>query len=105
MTVTAVNNTPGRVVWGSGHGLCELGGAVSVNGVWEPLLQNRLCLVAEAEYALEPGEQRTELWLWYGDVLRAGQAVPLPPGNYRVRAEAGAMGWSQQVTISVSGAA
>ena len=101
MTVTATNNTTGRIVWGTGSSSCTLGVAVRVDGTWVPMLAGRLCTTSITEHALEPGQTRTELFLWSGRIRRNDESESLPAGTYCVRAEAGAMGASEAVAIIV----
>ena len=105
MTVIATNNTTARISWGAGSSSCALGAAVRVNGTWVPILGERLCTTDTTEHALDPGETRTEAFLWWGLVRRNGQTESLPPGTYPIRGQAGSMGASRTVTITVSGAA
>jgi hypothetical protein len=105
MTVTATNNTTARISWGLGSSSCTLGGAVRVSGDWVPILGERICTTDTTEQALDPGATRSEAFLWYGQVRRNGRTESLAPGTYQVRGEAGSMGASRAVTITVVGAA
>jgi hypothetical protein len=105
ITVTAANNTTTRISWGAGSSSCTLAAAVRVNGVWLPILGERICTTDTTEHALDAGKTRTEAFGWYGHVRRNGQTELLAPGTYLIRGQAGTMGASRAVTITVGGAA
>jgi hypothetical protein len=105
MTVTVINHTSTRVVWGTGSSSCTLGGAVRVGGTWLPILAERICTEDMAEQGLDPGKARTEAFSWFGAVRRNGRTEFLPAGTYEARGEAGSVGVSRAVTITIVGAA
>jgi hypothetical protein len=105
ITVTAVNNTTTRMSWGTGSSSCTLTAAVRVAGAWVPILGERVCTTDTTEHALDAGQTRTEAFGWHGHVRRNGQTELLAPGTYLIRGQAGTMGASRTVTITVAGAA
>lgn len=94
--VTAVNRGDERVVWGSGSSSCQLGLVVLDADGGRHNIDFRACTDDLAEQGLDPGESRSETFLWGGTILvqqPPWSSLPplqaLPAGQYRLVGMAG----------------
>lgn len=89
VTVTAVNESRERVVWGQGSSSCQLELWVEMEGAEYRGDAGRICTADYGDQGLEPGGVRREVFEWAGEVLRGGAVERLEPGVYRLRGGAG----------------
>jgi len=94
--VTAVNHGDERVVWGSGSSSCQLGLVVLDTDGRRHNIDLRDCTDDLVEQGLDPGESRTETFVWGGMIMVDQQpwsSLPplqaLPAGQYRLVGTAG----------------
>ena len=94
--VTAVNRGDERVVWGSGSSSCQLGLVVLDADGQRHNIDFRDCTSDLVEQGLEPGESRSETFLWGGMIMvdqEPWSSLPplqvLPAGQYRLIGTAG----------------
>jgi hypothetical protein len=99
--VTADNLRDERIVWGSGSSSCQLGLTVEdADGLWHDI-DFRECTADVVEQGLDPGESRTETFLWGGWIVVDEQIRTLPSGQYRVRGGAGGREESEPLVVRV----
>ncbi len=89
VTVTAVNTSDERVIWGQGSSSCQLVLWVEVDGAEYRGDAARICTADYGDQGLEPGGVRREVFSWAGEVARGGSVERLEPGLYRLRGGAG----------------
>lgn len=87
--ITATNLGSSRVVWGMGSSSCQFSLVVEGNGIDRQDISFRGCTADLVEQGLEPGESRTEVISWDGQISVSGVLEPLPAGEYRVSGLAG----------------
>lgn len=102
--VTAANIGSDRATWGSGSSTCQLHLLVRIDGVDLFAPSSRICTADLRTFSLKPGESRTEVLNWAGQVKRdlsAGTTEWLEPGIYEVRGVAGDVAKSAPVLVEV----
>jgi hypothetical protein len=87
--VTAVNNGDDRVIWGSGSSSCQLGLVVLDSDGRRHDIDFRDCTSDLVEHGLDPGESRTETFIWGGTILVDQEFLTLSSGQYRLIGLAG----------------
>lgn len=103
LTVTALNRSDARVVWGQGSSSCQLDAVVALSRtVWKRAVISRGCTDDLVEQGLDPGASRTEQLVWLGEVLGDGVPEYVPRGHYDVRATAGTVALSKAVSVEVT---
>ncbi len=100
LTITAMN-LGDPVVWGQGSSSCQLDAVIHV-GLDEFRIGTRGCTDDLVPQGLGRGESRTEQWDWNGTVFDGATLDTLPPGEYVIRAVAGALERSEPRTIRVT---
>jgi hypothetical protein len=107
--VMAVNHGDERVVWGTGSSSCQLGLVVLDADGERHSIDFRMCTADLVEHGLDPGESRTETFLWDGRILvdqEPWSSLPplqaLPAGQYRVFGVAGDREQSAPLQVTVA---
>jgi|GEM_PF-5137120 len=101
LTVTVTNTSSTRFVWGHGSSGCQLGVVVRVADTDLIALGDRVCTDDVVEQGLDPGESRSETWLWDGTVVENELLEYLPPGDYDLYGAAGVWLSHEHVRIRV----
>jgi hypothetical protein len=102
LTVSAENRGPVRIDWGMGSSSCQLEAVVRVDGIDLLVIDvGRGCTDDLVPQGLEPGDSRSESWVWRGDAVRDGSMIALPAGTYEVRGLAGDLANSDPISIEV----
>ena len=102
-TVIARNPTDARVEWGQGSSGCQLGFFVlSQDGLQRLPSVERACTADLVVQGLGPGESRTEVFEWGGQVIIDGAAEQLETGLYRLVGVAGDKGESEPLEVQVA---
>lgn len=99
--VTAVNNGRERVVWGTGSSSCQLGLVVFDGDGERHGIDFRACTEDLVEQGLDPGESRTEAFLWGGRIIVGQEMLILPPDDYDVVGIAGDRAQSKPLLVTV----
>ena len=89
VTVIAENPTDSAIEFGTGSSSCQLTAVVRFNNQDYSIASNRVCLTDYVVHSLDPGEQISENWIWYGEIYVDGAPQPLPVGTYEIRGAAG----------------
>ena len=103
LTVRAENRSPNRIVFGYGSSSCQLHSFVRTSKTDYFIPDSRICTDDMSELSLDPGESRTEIWSWEGQVRKDRNIKVLPPGVYRVCGAAGTYVSGNSVRIEVLG--
>lgn len=99
--ITATNVSSERVVWGLGSSSCQFGLYVEGDEIERQNIAFRACTEDLAEQGLNPGQSRTEVIEWDGQISVSGLMSPLPAGLYQVIATAGSEYESEPLVITI----
>ncbi len=101
--VTAVNNGSQRISWGRGSSSCQFALFVRGDELDRHSITFKACTDDIVDQGLDPGEARTEVIRWDGQISVSGLMAPLSPGQYRVYAMAGNDYQSPAIPVTVVG--
>jgi hypothetical protein len=99
--VTAENPTASSIEFGSGSSNCQLDAVIRIDNQDRLIPSLRPCLTDLVAHSLGPGEQRTEDWIWYGEILVDDELQPLQAGSYEILGVAGSYK-SYPLTVEIS---
>ena len=89
ITVEVENPTESRVEFGKGSSSCQFLAVIRYGEEDHGMPASRVCTADMGTLSLDPGERRSESWIWSGAVVVDGVAEQLLPGVYELRGVAG----------------
>ena len=89
ITVEVENPMESRVEFGMGSSSCQFLAVIRYGEEDRGMPVSRVCTADMATWSIDPGERRSENWIWKGEVVVDGVVEQLPPGVYELRGVAG----------------